>query len=194
MKIETKRLILRTPEMKDLNDLLEGVGNFDISKRLLRVPYPYPKKEGIKYLKKVIKRWSKKDKNDYSFFIELKSEKKVIGAMGLHKIDMREMTATTGSWINKKYWKKGFITETKIAINDFAFNKLKLKELKTEIFKENKASLATQKKMGYKFEGFRKKAQRCLASGKLHDVLYYGLTKNDWKKRRIKLIKKLNSK
>ena len=53
--------------------------------------------------------------------IELKSEKKVIGAIGIHRINKFSKTGSNGFWINKKYWGKGYITEAAIATIDFAF-------------------------------------------------------------------------
>jgi RimJ/RimL family protein N-acetyltransferase len=190
MQLETKRLILRKPKKSDWKDLVEGVGEYDVAKMLLRIPHPYHKKDADDYIKKVIKRWKQKIKEDYNFFIELKSEKKVIGAIDINRIDIFAGTGTTGSWINKKYWRNGYVTEAKIALNDFAFNKLKLRRLDSFVCRDNKASNATQLKMGYVFEGMRRKAKRALATGKIHDVNMYGLLKEDWKKARRKLIKK----
>jgi len=169
MQLKTKRLMLRPPKRGDWKDLMEGVGEYDVAKMLLVVPHPYKKKDADEYIKKVIKRWGQKIQNDYTFFIELRSEKKVIGAIGIHRIDNFSKTGTTGSWINKKYWRNGFMTEAKIAVNDFAFN-------------------ATQLKMGYKLEGVRRQAVKSKASGKIHDENIYGLLKEDWKKARRKLI------
>ncbi len=190
MILETKRLILRKPQKSDWKDLVEGVGEYDVAKMLLMVPHPYGKKDADTYIKTVIKRWAQKVQNDYTFFIELKSEKKVIGAIGIHRINIFSGTGTTGSWINKKYWRNGYMTEVKIVLNDFAFNKLKLRRLNSEVFAGNKASNATQSKMGYKLEGTMRKAARCKASGEIHDENTYGLLKEDWKRARAKIVKK----
>lgn len=188
MKLETKRLIVREPKMSDLEDIIEGVGEYDVARMLLSVSHPYLKKEGEDFIKRKIKEWRQKVKTNYQFFIELKSEKKVIGAIGLHKVNIFNGTAETGSWINKKYWRNGYITEAKIAINDFAFNKLKIRRLDSPVFADNKASNATQLKMGYKLEGMKRKAGKSKADGKIHDENIYGLLKEDWikaKKRRL---------
>jgi RimJ/RimL family protein N-acetyltransferase len=189
MKLETKRLILRKPKKSDWKDLVEGVGEMAVAKNIVPILHPYKKKDAIEFLNKTIKKWNNKKQDDYLFFIELKSEKKVIGAIGLHKVDRFNGTAETGSWINKKYQKRGYITEAKITVNDFAFNKLKLRRLNSPVFRDNKASNATQKKMGYKLEGTQRKESRSRATGKIHDTNIYGLLKEDWKKIRPKLIK-----
>ena len=120
--------------------------------------------------------------------IELKAEKKVIGVLGLRNILPFNGTASTGSWINKKYWRQGYMTEAKIAVNDFAFDTLKLRRLNSTVNVNNKASNATQLKVGYVLEGVERKASRSKASGKISDLNIYGLLKEDWKKARLKLI------
>ena len=176
--------------MSDWKDIVEGVGEYDVAKMLLKVPHPYKKKDAEDFINKTIKEWNnKKSAENYLFFIELKSERKVIGAIGIHRIKFFSKTGTTGSWINKKYWKKGYITEAKIAVNDFAFNKLKLRRLDSEVFADNKASNATQIKMGYKLEGTKRQSVKSHASGKIHDENIYGLLKEDWKKVKNKFVK-----
>lgn len=190
MELKTKRLILRKPKKGDWKDIVEGASEYDVAKMILGMPHPYKRRDAEDFIRKTIRKWKQKVLDDYLFFIELKSEKKVIGAIGIHRIDNFSRTGTTGSWINKKYWRNGYMTEAKIAVNDFAFNKLKLRRLNSDVFKENKASNATQRKMGYKLEGMQRKDKRSKASGKIHDVNIYGLLKEDWKKVRSKLVRK----
>jgi ribosomal-protein-alanine N-acetyltransferase len=189
MILETKRLILRKPKISDWKDIFEGIGQYDVSKMLLKVPYPYTKKDAIEYLKKQEKIWKSKDMKDYTFVIELKSEKKVIGAIGIHWIDFFSGIGTTGSWINKKYWKNGYMTEAKIVVNDFAFNELRLRRLNSEVFTNNKASNATQLKMGYILEGVKRSAVKSKTTKKIYDENIYGLLKKDWQKAKKKFKK-----
>src|SRR3989339_30610 len=190
MKLETKRLILRTPKMSDWKDILEGIGDIDVSRNLSNVPHPYKKKDAIWWLNKQKKDWSKRNPTSREFVIVLKSENKVIGASGFCRIDKFTGTATSGSWIAKKYWRKGYITEAKLALNDFAFNKLNLQRLESEAFLENAASNGMSKFFGYKFEGTKRRAHRSKATKKWHDNNIYGLLKEEWKIHRKKLINK----
>lgn len=194
MKIETKRLILRLPRKGDWKDILEGVKDLEVTKYLAVVPHPYKKKDALWFIDDSLKKWKKKKPESYRFFIELKSEKKIIGVTDIHGINELDKTAKTGSWINKNYWRKGYILETKIPVMDFIFNKLKMRKIETEAFATNKGSNAMQKKLGFKFEGKKIKSSICKATGKIHDANMYGLLKEDWKKKRPHLIKDLNKK
>jgi [ribosomal protein S5]-alanine N-acetyltransferase len=192
VKLETERLILRKPKISDANELKEGLNDLQISKYLAGVKHPYSQKDAKDWIKHCLKEWKKRKKETYFFFIELKSEKKLIGAIDIKKA--KEWIGVTGSWINKNYHRKGYISEAKIAINEFAFNELKLKKLETETGDDNLASQLTQEAMGYKKEGIRLKHLKSLATGKIHDAHLYGLFKKDWKKNLPKLKKHLENK
>jgi len=189
MKFETKRLILRPPKKSDWKDILDGAKDLEVSRNTLLIPHPYKKKDAVWFINHSIKKWKDKNQKDYPFFIELKSEKKVIGVTEINVKHSKK--AGTGSWISKKYWKKGYITEAKIPLIDFVFNKLKLRRLESEAFKDNKASNNMSKKLGYVCEGTKRKSDISKADGKLHDTNVYGLLKEEWKKTRPKLIKEI---
>ena len=190
MKLETERLILRKPRKGDWKDIVEGVGEYDVAKMTKSIPHPYTESDAVWFIKNSLKKWGK---GSYTFFIELKAEKKVIGALGLERVNEFNGTANTGSWINKKYWRRGYMTEAKIAVNDFAFDTLELRRLESTVHLDNKASNATQRKVGYKHEGVKRKATRSKGSGKIHDLNLYGLLKEDWKKTRKQCIESLSS-
>ena len=185
MQLTTERLILRKAKKTDWKDVLEGFSEYDVVK-MTGAPHPYKKKDADLYISNAIKKWGK----SYYFFIELKAQKKIIGVVELTGINSFNGTATTASWINKKYWRQGYVTEAKIAANDFAFYKLKLRRLGSGVFVTNKASNATQQKMGDVLEGVKRKSYKSRVTGKIHDANMYGLLKEDWKKARAKLLKK----
>ncbi|MEK6926113.1 MAG: GNAT family protein [Nanoarchaeota archaeon] len=194
MKIETKRLILRPPKLSDWKDIVEGAGDVQVSKMTAAIPHPYSKKDADWWINDVLKKWKKKKKDNYTFMIELKEQNKLIGATDIHKIDFINKKANTGSWINRRYWRRGYILEAKIPVIDFIFNKLKLRRIETQAFVENKASNSMSKKLGFKFEGTKRKSIVCKATGKIHDENIYGLLKKEWEKIRSKLTKDLNKK
>lgn len=107
--LETKRLILREWQDSDIDYLVEGLNNLNVSKWLAFVPFPYTKKDAQIYIDSI------KNSNDYNFAIVLKSENKVIGNVSLTSISKIHLTAGGGIWINEKYQGCGYGTE--------AFNK-----------------------------------------------------------------------
>lgn len=175
MRLETERLILRGKQEKDAKDLVEGINNLNISKWLLVVPYPYTMKDAKDWL-------SKKKKEDYTFMIVLKKEKKVIGAISFHKVDTFQGTTTIGYWLNEKYHRQGYGSEALAAMLKLAFEKLKLRKVEAAVFVGNPASGKLLEKFGAQQEGLKRKSVRCKADGKIRDEIIYGILKEDWKK------------
>jgi [ribosomal protein S5]-alanine N-acetyltransferase len=192
MILETKRLILRKPKKSDWKDIVEGCKELDVAKNISTIPNPYKKKDAELFIENALKKWRKKDKDGYMFFIELKDEKKVIGSTSLYSINKLSKKAKTGSWINKKYWRKGYILEAKISILDFAFNKLKLEKLESGARVKNRASNLMSKNLGFKNEGTKRKSTFYKATNEICDMNIYGLLKSEWKENRSKIIKRLN--
>lgn len=191
--LETPRLLLRKPKRSDVDDVHEGVNDKKTTEQLLVVPYPYTKKDAQDFVNRCIASWRKKEMDKYSFYIELKSENKVIGVIDL-RVNSQSKIANTGSWLNKKYRRNGYMTEAKIAVNNFAFNDLGMRRLHTEVFAQNIPSQKTQEKMGYVKEGYLRKHAIAISTGKIHDEIKYGMLKSEWQKRLPQLKKEMKEK
>lgn len=187
MKLETKRLILRPPTMKDIEDIIENINNLKVSRNLLVVPYPYKIKDAKWWVNHNREQEKAKPRKSYEFNIELKSEKKIIGGVGLSHLDLYQGTATLGYWLGQKYWKNGYGTEAAAKIIDFGFNKLKLRRIDVEAYAENTASNALIRKLGFTYEGTLRKAKRAKSDGKIHDGNIYGMMKEEWVKAKKRL-------
>jgi len=186
-ELNTKRCIIRPYKLSDSEDLIEGLNEYDVVKWLEKIPYPYTKKDAIDYLKSKIK--NKKENTNYSFAIYHKKDNKMIGHISINIIDQFSGIGSTGSWINKKYQRQGYMTEAKIAINNFAFNKLKLNRLESTVIADNVSSNKTQKKLGYILEGIKRKAVKSRITKNIYDLNIYGLLKEDWNKIKKNFIK-----
>lgn len=182
MKIETKRLILRPLKDSDEKSLIENINNINVSKWLLVVPYPYTKKDAKWWINKVKSQWRKKEKEDYNFGIELKSEKKIIGGIGLSSVNKFQGDASLGYWLGENYWKKKYGSEALDVLLKFAFSKLKLRRIHADVFKGNPSSGKLLEKFGFQKEGLKRKAAKCKANKKIYDCIMYGLLKRDWRK------------
>lgn len=174
MYIETERLILRQWKTEDVEDIVEGLNNINVSKWLAGAPYPYTKNDALHFINKTI------DNNLYNFAIVLKSENKVIGGTQLTNIDLSNGTAGGGIWINEKYHGNGYGTEAFGARIKYAFEVLGLRRLENGYFKDNEKSHQMQLRFGYKDEGVRRKKFVSKATGKIEDEYITGLLKDEW--------------
>ena len=177
----TEKLILRPIRETDAKDIFENANNLKVSKWLLVVPYPYKLKDAKKWIKYNKEKWRKNKKDDYTFGIELKDEGKLIGAIGLHKINKEQGTAETGYWLGEKYWKHGYGSEALKAILDFAFKRLKLRRIEAGVFEGNPSSGKLLEKYGFKKEGFKREARKSKANGKTKGEYIYGLLRKEYK-------------
>ena len=181
MKLKTKRLILREINGKDIRDIQKNINNLDVSKWLLVVPYPYTLKDARWWVDQCLKEYKSKERKKYNFGIELKEERKIIGGIGLDKVDKFQGTASVGYWLGEDYWKQRYGSEALNEILKFAFNKLKLRRVGAGVFAGNPSSGKLLEKFGAKLEGTKRKGARCKADGKIKDELIYGLLKEEWR-------------
>ena len=98
IELHTDNLVIKKPSENHLNSLIKELNNWNISKWLIEVPYPYSI-DDAKY-------WVKKTKQDqYSLNIYLKN--KLIGGMSLS--NQRENSKwELGYWIGEEYWGNGY--------------------------------------------------------------------------------------
>jgi RimJ/RimL family protein N-acetyltransferase len=184
MRLETKRLVLREWKKDDVNDLVEGLNDLNVSKWLAFAPYPYTKRDAedwIGYCNGLARRG--KNRGGYEFAIELRSKRKVIGGVSLQRIDRSQGTAGGGIWINAKYQRQGYGTEAFGEKLRFAFVDLKLRRMDNGFFEGNTASFKLQMKFGFKVEGKRRGGLVSRADGKVKDECLTGLLKTEWKRR-----------
>jgi len=187
MRIETRRLLLRYAIMKDARKWAEQIGNLNVSRYLLHVPYPYTLKDAKGYVRRCRKRRQEKPGKDYSFLIELKSERALIGGIGLDDVDTFQGTADIAFWVGESYWGQGYGTEAGSALLNFAFDHLHLRKIKIPVYVENAASNALARKLGGVLEGTLRQQSRAKSTGKIHDENIYGILKEEWVRTRKKL-------
>ena len=102
-----------------------------------------------------------------------------IGIMGIHDIDRENRTATTGALIGEKeYWGKGYGTDAKMFLLQYAFETLNLHKICSNVIAFNKRSLQYSLHCGYKLEGRRRK--HVWRVGKYWDLLHLGLFHKEW--------------
>ena len=140
MKIIGKRIILRQMGIKDEKDLAKNANEKHIFDLTSNIPYPYKLKDAKWFINKTKKDARQKPRKNYELGIELVSEKKIIGVIGLTNINNTAKMAEIGYWIGKNYRRSGLITEAEKLILDFGFKKLKLNKVHGSAMKPNKVS------------------------------------------------------
>jgi RimJ/RimL family protein N-acetyltransferase len=103
----------------------------------------------------------------------------LIGTMGLHQVNLRHHHGTTGSMIGPhEYRGKGYGSDAKMQLLNFAFNETGLRKVMSRVIAFNTRSAAYSAKCGYREEA-RLRAQ-IFSAGKWHDEIILSVFRDDW--------------
>ena len=171
--LKGKKMILR-PLRKDtdLEAALRWVNDGEVTQYLSRY-LPMSFAEESEWFDNLSKR-----RDDMPLAIENK-EGIFIGIVGLHNINWKDRTTGHGIFIGEKdYWEKGCGTDVEMTLLDYAFNKLNLRKIRSEVLGFNKRSLNFHLKCGYKIIGIRRK--ELFKNGRYCDLVMLEVFKKDW--------------
>jgi [ribosomal protein S5]-alanine N-acetyltransferase len=148
MILETDRLIVR----KFIEDDLEAFSLIMANPLVMRfsIKGPLSKDQTKEMLKHITGNY---DNVGYGLYAVVdKAEHSLLGYVGLMRqnIDYEEKTEL-GYRIDPKYWGKGFATEASLAICQYAFDQLGIKELISIIDPQNIRSIEVAKRVGMHF-------------------------------------------
>jgi len=166
VELHTNNLIIKKPSEKHLNSLIKELNNWNISKWLIEVPYPYTV-DDAKY-------WVKKTKQDeYSFNIFLKN--KLIGGVSLS--NLRENSKwELGYWIGEEYWGNGYAIEACENLISYFFSNTNNSIIYASHMKDNIKSKKIIINLGFKLVSSGKKFS--ISRNEMIEDLNYELRKS----------------
>ncbi len=168
-----KRLYLRPMAKLDLPSMTRFINDPEVT-RYLTVTHPISVEGEERWFESLASR-----KDDIILSVVLSNGDVFIGTTGLHKIDSTSRTATSGTALgSKKHWGKGFGTEAKMVLLDYAFNTLNLRKINSHVFANNPRSRKHLERCGYKIEGCRR--AQVYRNGEYLDVYQLGVFKEDF--------------
>ncbi|MBW2979183.1 N-acetyltransferase [Candidatus Woesearchaeota archaeon] len=176
LEIEGERIKLRKLKLSDASDIYKNLQDREMVKWTLNIPWPYKRKDAIKFIRKT--HYEMKKKSGYTFGIVLKEINKVIGVVSLIHINQKDKNAELGYWLGKKYWGKGLMTEAVKLMLKFAFEKLKLHRVYAGVFEENIASRRVLEKTGFKLEGVMRECR--YKYNQWHNELRFSILKQEY--------------
>jgi len=179
-----KRIALRALNKGDAPLFYKWINDPEVH-QFLKMSYPNSIAEEEKWIESL----PEKKATDVVFGIVLIETGKLIGVMGLHRISAKDGTAVTGSFIGEKqYWSKGYGTEAKMLVLEYAFNTLNLYKIRSMVFAFNGRSKRCLEKCGYHQEGVLK--EQIYRNGQRVDEILMAIFKEDFLKLWAKYKKK----
>lgn len=113
----------------------------------------------------------------------LRETDEFIGVVDLFDIDWVNQTAETGSWMaNPAYRGRGYGTEAKMLLLEYAFDHLHLHALNSYVWEPNARSAAALAKQGYRPAG--RFYWEEIQNGVHRDALLFDILREDWLKAR----------
>ncbi len=133
--LRTPRLTLRPLEDTDADAIADGVGNYDVSRWLGSVPYPYSVEDARIYIRDV------HEEGQPVWGIE--SADGLIGTISSHD--------RLGYWLARQGWRKGFGFEASRAVADHWFSHSNAVDMEAGYFQGNVRSAEVLRALGFQF-------------------------------------------
>ena len=175
MKLETSRLILRTPKLSDSISLAKNGNQKDMYYYTWYISYPFTTPKAKKIIIWLLKESKKKERGVVPFSIIPKANMEAVGIIDLYDIEKEDKKAKIGFWIGEEYRGKGFTSEAVKEVLQLAFKKLKLNKVSAEALKDNTASNHLLKKLGFRKVGIMEKEK--IIHGKPLDCFLWEVNK-----------------
>jgi len=178
-ELATARLVLRELRVTDAASVATGAGDRRVAQHLIQVPSPYPIALARRWVLHRIDWWELG--RGVTFAVTLAGDPgTLLGTVSLRHY-VRDRRAELGYWLAAPAWGKGFATEAARAAVDFGFRELALARVYAQVIAGNRASLAVLDKLGMVNEGVKR--QHVSKARRLHDVVLYGLLRDEWSRR-----------
>lgn len=169
--LEGKKVNLRPFSKEDIPTITRWINDPEVREFVTQI-FPQTEKQE--------EEWVNRGLNEKGITLAIETKDGIlIGSMGLHDIHWADRRVTTGAIIGEKeYWGKGYGTDAKMQVLNYAFNILNLHKICSGVISFNKRSLNYSLHCGYKIEGRRKK--HIFKNGKYWALIELGLFKKDW--------------
>lgn len=175
LAVVTRRLVLRPARMRDAQDMYEYSKDPQVALHVL-----WDAHRSIRETRAVVRQMIRDARlgPPFSYVIELKDERRVIGTIGLMSYTKSNRSAEIGYSLSRAYWGRGIMTEALIGMLKFCFEELGLNRVEAQHEAGNPASGAVMRHAGMRYEGTLRK--RIFNKGKFHDMELYAILKEEF--------------
>lgn len=148
--IETPRLVLRKITLDDTGDIFDYGKMPEVSRFCIWETH-ISDEDAKAYIRSAIAKYENNEPSDWGIF--LKSENKLIGAIGFVFVSHRNMSCEVGYAISKNHWGQGITTEALKAVINHLFNDMGFHRVEARCYFENVGSYRVMEKAGMSYEG-----------------------------------------
>ncbi len=143
--LETKRLTLRAPRLKDAKAVAVLANDRRIAENTARIPHPYKLTDAETFIA------GANTVEGEAVFLITARDGTIMGACGIAMPDT--LAPELGYWLGVQFWGQGFATEALHAVIDFAFAEFEHAALHAGARVTNPASRRVLEKCGFQWTG-----------------------------------------
>jgi [ribosomal protein S5]-alanine N-acetyltransferase len=148
--LESERLLLRKLRLDDAADMFEWASDPEVTRYLSWEPKKTVEECRL-YIESVIEAYNRHEFGGWG--VELKTEKKLVGALRMHHIDTVNRRTEWGAVMNPRFQNRGIMTEAYDILFNFIFTRLPINRIEGYPMDENAASEKVLIKLGMTHEG-----------------------------------------
>jgi RimJ/RimL family protein N-acetyltransferase len=156
VELSTDRLYLRPPVGADAAAVIAICADWEVARRLSRVPHPYGHADFRFFLEQVVVM-------EPTWAIVLRKTNELVGVIGLAP-HQDGQSAELGYYVGRTHWGRGFATEAGRAIVRLGTEDIGYRRLTSGYYTDNPASGRVLAKLGFKPAGVSNRM--CLAEGR----------------------------
>ena len=177
-KLVGDRIYLSPRNCEDVEKFTEWMNDFEVT--------DYTGRSGMLMSLEGERRYLEENYNpEANFSIVTIEQDRLIGTVGLERINRIHRTATLGIFIgDKEFLSKGYGTESIRLILDYGFNYMNLHNIKLDLLSFNERALKCYKKCGFKEAG--KIRENIFINGKYYDTISMDILDSEFKESFIK--------
>jgi len=175
--LESSRLVLSPVDPSDARELWLAVeaSRAHLEKWLPWVPFTTDADASYRYAEASATDWD--HGRACRFTIRERGGRRLLGVVGLEALAQLHEGAELGYWLRLDSVRRGYMSEASRTVLDWAFRRVNAHRIRVAAATDNHASLGVIRKLGFRFEGIAREAERC--QGRWLDHAVFSLLVSD---------------
>lgn len=169
--LDTARLSLRQPVTEDTDAIIAIAGDWEVARRLARMPHPYAAADARFFLDHIVT-------TEPTWAMVLKPTGALVGIVGL--APLANGLAEFGYYVSRPDWGRGYAGEAAAAVVEHGFRAMALPAIASGFFADNPASGRVLEKLGFQVVGTGERF--CLATRAIGASVDVELTRERWRR------------
>ena len=149
---KTERLLLRPLLPADAGSLHRLVNDWDVTRTLAVVPFPYPRELADDWIASTAKEIQAGTAYHLAITGDEAGQEVLVGVVGLH-LDRATRMGRIGYWVGRRFWGHGVATEAVGRLVSWGLANLDIDRIRADVDTENPASAAVLRRIGFRQTG-----------------------------------------